>query len=233
MSILNDLYVVGECCRHDLMICCLWCLVAVLGGIALYCLGWCAAVYIRKVRRLGRIAQIGACILMSVAVIYGSNKPPTPSHLWRFEFVNGLRDNGSYCDEYGIHAAWRSDSVSITSIIKANYQDLSITNSLGQCVDTLHELPSCPASDLSHFWPVVGALNMRVVIWADYVQPPETHTNGVYRLPGVMRPMTDAQKYLTPTIRIEFADDAGEVEILTPTNQPPLNLLGAMADELL
>lgn len=206
----------------------MWAALAGLGAcLAAVALAWlfsAAAAYVRRVRRCSRLAQIGLVASTVALLLFGGDKP-TP-HLWRFDYVNagdyGVHDNGSICTNDEIRAAWTYDLPVQSYTMHAAYQDLTITNALGECTDELHVLATVPVSDGAHTWTVEDAENMRVVLYADYVAPPSVHTNGVYEQRGVMRAMeTDEAKYVTPGVPI-LADlsDGSQIEI-TPTNAPP------------
>ncbi len=156
------------------------------------------------------------------AVQNGSTKEDKPKKLWTFEYVNGVYDRGSYCINDEIHAWWRYDPPSRDYTIMASYQDLTITNAHGFCEDELHPLPECPVIDGYHVWNVANATNMRVVVYASYVAPPNVRTNGVYQIEGVMPAISNATKYVTPGISIWVNFETGESKILTPTNRPPV-----------
>jgi len=192
----------------------------------------CLSVYaarnaVSRVLRL--VAWLGplGCLLIGPALVklyvYASTKPVT--HLWRFEYTNGVTDNGSYCSNDLICASWTYTPAAMEYTLRAAYQDLTITNALGQCVDSLHQLPDALVRDSSHVWTVQNATNMRVVVYAQYVPPPAVTTNGVYHVNGVMRSIDTTNspmpKYVTPGVQIWVNLETGETEILTPTNRPP------------
>ena len=227
-AVISQLEPSVQAVRHCLALVCL----GFLTLAAIFLLARLAKTYAAKIGRLPTVVRFGTVAATVGVIAFGGAKPPAPSHLWRFEFLNGLHDAGSTCTAEGIDAHWTYDADVAGQAVNASYQDLTITNSLGVCTDELHPLTPCLVADSSHFWPLADATNMRVIIWAEYVRPPETHTNGVYRLPGVMRTMDDQPRYVTPTIRIDFADDVGGIATLTPTDAPPGGLLSTLADEL-
>ena len=166
-----------------------------------------------------------AWVVIILITAYAGTKPPGARHLWKFVYQNGVYDNGSYCTNDQIFASWTYDSAAEENVIRAAYQDLTVTNELGDCSDTLHQLPDCLVSDGSHLWSVEGATNMRIVVYSTYVAPPVVNTNGVYHLNGVMRPMNDSQKYVTPGVEIRaVVEDIESTETLTPTNNPTRNI---------
>lgn len=171
-----------------------------------------------RVCRRGRIAAVVAAVMTVGLAIYGGSK-------WRFEYANGVQDNGSYCTNDEIRASWRYDVAAMEYTIRAVYQDLTRTNETGECIDTLHQLPECLVRDGMHVWNVPNATNMRVVVYATYVPPPAVHTNGVYHLGGVMRTMNTtnsiAPKYVTPGVKILVDLSPSGKSVLTPTNAPP------------
>ena len=175
--------------------------------------------YIDDVGRGGRVTQILEIFATVSVIVYAGTKPP--SHVWCFEYVNGVRDNGSYCKNNLICAAWTYDLAAMEFSIRAYYQDLTITNELGECTDELHQLPDALVRDTSHVWEVANATNMRVVCYGTYVPPPVVSTNGSYHLSGVMLSMDGERKYVTPGVRITASLDNGETVVLTPTNEPP------------
>lgn len=179
--------------------------------------------YIDDVGRGGRVTQILAILATVAIIVYAGTKPPI-NHVWRFEFVNGVRDNGSFCTNNLICAAWTYDSAAMEFSIRAYYQDLTVTNELGECTDELHQLSDALVRDCSRVWALeegLNAENMRVVIYGTYVPPPVVSTNGVYRLSGVMPSMDGERKYVTPGIRISASLEGGGTAVLTPTNEPP------------
>ena len=178
--------------------------------------------YIDDVGRGGRVTQILAIFATVAVIVYAGTKPP--SHVWRFEYVNGVRDNGSYCTNNLICAAWTYDLAAMEFSIRAYYQDLTVTNELGECTDELHQLSDALVRDCSRVWVLeegMNAENMRVVIYGTYVPPPVVSTNGVYHLSGVMPSMDGDRKYVTPGIRIFASLEGGGTVVLTPTNEPP------------
>ena len=201
-----------------------WTVFVVCAGAALVISLLCSLGILRLGRysRFAKSHPIEAAFVAVVAssfIAFGSTKPPPgPAHLWRFEFTNGVHDAGSVCVGDEIRASWSCDIPVLAHTLKAFYQDLTVTNSLGECVDALHELDSVPVADFSHTWTVTDAERMRVVLYAVYVAPPVVHTNGVYHLNGVMRAMDDSDRFVTPGVPIRVALPDGSALIITPTN---------------
>ena len=173
-----------------------------------------------------RPSAVGVFLIGAVlGALYGGGKPAP--HLWRFNYVKtgdyGVYDQGSYCTNDEIRAVWRYDIPVAAYTLRAAYQDQTITNAVGECIDAFHALTDVPVSDGAHTWRVAGvnAENLLVVLYADYVAPPVVHTNGVYHLGGVMRAIESDAKYVTPGIPIRAHGEGGGVETLTPTNAPP------------
>lgn len=207
--------------RTVLMLVCLAGLSAILLPVlALYAAKW-TGVYLERLRSRGRLsAAFGILATLALAVYAGTK------HAWQFEYANGLHDNGSYCTNDEIRASWTYDAAAMEYTVKAVYQDISVED------DDLHPLPECPVRDGSHVWIVPNATNLRVIVYATYVRPPAVHTNGVYRLSGVMRTMDDSDKYVTPGVQIRFGFDTGEPELLAPPDAPA-SLLEMLSAETL
>lgn len=207
--------------------------------IALFVYGIILKYYFKRLgkflMRMGWLSAIVSVILLTPMVVkayqHGSTKEEKPKHLWEFEYVNGVYDRGSYCTNDEIHAWWRYDPAARDFTIMASYQDLTITNEHGVCIDDLHPLEEVPVVDEYHVWDVANATNMRVVVFASYVAPPAVHTNGVYHLDGVMPAISNATKYVTPGISISVNLETGETEILTPTNKPPVASINETIEE--
>lgn len=160
-----------------------------------------------------------------VLMLYAGTKPPQPTHLWRFEFVNGVHDLGSYCTNDLIHAVWDYALAYQPYTLKAKYRDLTITNEVGVCIDIWHDLDDVPVADMVAEWTVQDATNMSVICYAEYVPPPHVVTNGVYHMEGVSRSMATTNSpspdYVTWGTRVELVLPNGEIKVITPTNRPP------------
>lgn len=160
-----------------------------------------------------------------VCVLYAGTKPPQPTHLWRFEFQNGVHDTGSYCTNDIIHAEWDYAPAYEPYTLKAKYQDLTMTNEVGVCIDVWHDLEDMPISAMFAEWTVPNATNMSVICFAEYVPPPHVVTNGVYHMEGVSHSMattnSTAPDYVTWGTRVEVVLPNGAVKVITPTNRPP------------
>ena len=223
LTIIEQLGLIAQSAKAEYQAVLMWVCLSALAGV-LYAVRNAVSKVCKLILWLGPVG----CILCGPGIVkfvsYGGSKP-TPSHLWKFEYVNGVHDNGSYCTNNLICAAWTFDLPAMEYTIKANYQDLTITNATGQCVDPLHPLPDALVREGAHVWPLAegaNAENMRVVIYAAYVPPPVVTTNGVYHLSGVMPAMGDNPgKYVTPGVQIIVNLETGESEIITPTNAPP------------
>lgn len=236
MTIVEQLALIAQCEAGEWQLGLMYLCIGALCAIGVCAFAWFVwrglCRYVDGCRRAGRIGQFLFVVGLIAAVLYGGTKPPQPTHLWRFEYVNGVHDNGSYCTNNLICAAWTFDLPAMEYTIKANYQDLTITNATGECVDPLHPLPDALVREGAHVWPLAegaNAENMRVVIYAAYVPPPVVTTNGVYHLSGVMPAMGDNPgKYVTPGVQIIVNLETGESEIITPTNAPPQPLTNAL-----
>ena len=160
-----------------------------------------------------------------VLMLYAGTKPPQPTHLWRFEFQNGVHDLGSYCTNDIIHAEWDYAPAYEPYTLKAKYQDLTVTNEVGVCIDAWHDLDAVPVAAMHAEWTVPHATNLSVVCYAEYVPPPHVVTNGVYHMEGVSRSMattnSPAPDYVTWGTRVEVVLPNGAVKVITPTNRPP------------
>lgn len=161
-----------------------------------------------------------------VLMLYAGTKPPQPpSHLWKFEFQNGVHDLGSYCSNDLIHAAWDYAPAYQPYTLKAKYRDLTVTNEVGVCIDAWHDLDDVPVAAMIAEWHVPDATNMSVICYAEYVPPPHVVTNGVYHMEGVSRSMatTDSPSpdYVTWGTRVEVVLPNGAIKVITPTNRPP------------
>ena len=160
-----------------------------------------------------------------VLTLYAGTKPPQPTHLWRFEFQNGVHDIGSYCTNDTIHAEWNYEPAFWPYTLKAKYRDLTITNEVGVCIDVWHNLEDVPVAAMSADWFVPDATNMSVICYAEYVPPPHVVTNGVYHMEGVSRSMSTtnspAPDFVTWGTRVELVLPNGATMVITPTNRPP------------
>ena len=188
----------------------------------------------RMILFLGPVGCMLVGPFVSKMIAYGSTKP-TPDHLWRFQFENGLHDMGSYCTNDVIHAEWDYAPVLDGYALRATYRDLTITNEVGVCIDAWHYLENADVSDMVAEWFVPDATNMEVVCYVLYVPPVHVVTNGVYHVSGVMRTLATtnsaAPSYVTPGIRVYALDDEGEANVLTPTNEPPQSILGDLLND--
>jgi len=235
LSIVEQIGIVSQQGQCEFQTVLMWVCIFALAGLGaffgLLLLGKACKAYVDRLKRHGRIGGILLGALTVYMILYGGTKPDAPK--WRFEYANGLTDNGSYCTNDQIRAAWTYNVAAMEYTIRAAYQNLTITNSTGQCTDPLHELPECLVKDGSHLWTVADATNMRVVVYATYVPPPVVHTNGVYHLGGVMPTMEGTGKYVTPGVKtIVFRTSGGEI-VITPTNEPPASasLLQTLVNE--
>ena len=195
-----------------------------LAALAILCYGLRRTIRDRVAdfKKAGRVTQLVAVGFVAIMVCYGGTKPPEKT--WTIIFQNGLRDNGSVCDGDEIRAKWQPTSAVILDgyEVRAQYKNKTIEG------DTWHDLEGCRVSDLQKTWIVPDAENLHVVIWAEYVAPPQVHTNGVYKLNGVQREMGGTQKYVTPGVPII----GPEGEPLTFDGELSENLLNRLADEL-
>lgn len=187
-------------------------------------------VLFQKIRRGGRIGVGGAIVAIIGLIAFAGTKV---QHVWQFKFANGLMDSGSVCEGDEIRAVWRvTSSILLDGYnIRAQYRDGTIRNDEGEFTDEWKDLEGCLVGQLSKTWIVENATNMHVAIWAEYVEKPTVHTNGVYKLSGVMRSINGEAKFVTPGIRVYFVKDDGLLKCLTPTNEPPANLLKDLAEE--
>lgn len=185
-----------------------------------------------KYRKLDAFGMIVVGVVFVRLFVFGSTKPPPqPTHLWRFEFQNGLHDIGSYCTNDKIHAEWDYLPAYEAYTLKAKYRDLTIVNEVGVCIDVWHDMEDVPVSLMFAEWNVPNATNMSVVCYADYIPPPNVITNGVYHLNGVSRSIEDDgsgdPKFVPFTIQIYADLSDGEEIPLTPTNRPPAPIMNA------
>ena len=195
-------------------------------ALATFTLGASLYFTVSKLRKLmlvlGPIGVLMVFPLWAQLFEHGSTKGET--HLWKFQYYNGLTDDGSTCGGDVIWGKWTATQILLDGnyVVKMTYRDASITNSLGEITDEWHTGEDCEVNDLQHMWIVPGATNMEVTIFAEYVSPIVVHTNGVYRLERVMPTMDgESGKFVTPSTAVKINMDSGEIEILTPTNRPP------------
>lgn len=226
LTIIEQLALIAQSAKAEFQTALMWaCLAVLAAGVLAGILYAARHAVLRLCRSIASLGPFGCAIVIPCVVavyVYGSTK-------WRFEYVNGVHDNGSYCTNNQICAAWTYDLPAMEYTIKAAYQDLTITNELGVCVDPLHQLLDAMVRDGSHVWEVSDATNMRVVVYATYVPPPAVHTNGVYHLNGVMPSMDETLgKYVTPGVKIIIDTGTGDRKILTPTNAPPQPITNAL-----
>ena len=191
-------------------------------GAAL-CLGVLAAIALAPAAKAFRTAWFA--IAAVVLALYAGTKPPQPTHLWRFEFQNGVHDAGSYCTNDLVHAEWDYAPAYEPYTLKAKYRDLTFTNEVGVCLDPWHDLADVPVAAMSAEWTVPNATNMSVLCWAEYVPPPHVVTNGVYHMEGVSRSMATTNSptpdFVSWGTRVEIVLPNGEIKVITPTNRPP------------
>lgn len=197
-----------------------WCAVAGFAVLALFGACYLLKRYVDRMGRGGRFAQVAGIVVTAALVGYAGHK-------WRFQFANGIRDNGSYATNDLAVASWEVNSPIYLDgyVLKAQYRNLTITNELGECIDVWHELEDGEVGRLTKAWTVPDATNCIVSVWPQYVAPVIVHTNGVYHLSGIMREMEDTQKYVSPGVEIRVNLANGEVMTITPTNAPPGNSL--------
>ena len=194
---------------------------------AVLCLGVLAAIALAPSAKAFRQAwfALSAFVLM----LYAGTKPPQPTHLWRFEFQNGVHDSGSYCTNDIIHAEWDYAPAYEPYTLKAKYRDLTVTNEVGVCIDVWKDLEDARVADMSAEWFVPNATNMHVICYAEFVPPPHVVTNGVYHMEGVSRSMATTNSpspdYVTWGTRVEIVLPNGAIMVLTPTNRPPEPIL--------
>ena len=223
--------------RTFIMYVCLYALLSFAAvGIALAVVVWLK----RYVDTVGRKTRIGVGVaLLGVVVftIYAGTKPDVPTHLWRFQFENGVRDAGSYCTNDLIHAEWTFSEMYAQYALRASYHDLTFTNEVGVCIDEWHQLEDAVVSDAVAEWNVPDATNMEVVCYAQYIRPPDTHTNGTYQVYGTVRTLATTNSptpdYVTPNVRTYGIGDDGEEIELNPVEPPPQSLLDLLDAELL
>lgn len=194
---------------------------------AVLCLGVLAAIALAPSAKAFR--QAWFALAAFVLMLYAGTKPPQPTHLWRFEFENGVHDSGSYCTNDTIHAEWDYAPAYEPYTLKAKYRDLTVTNEVGVCIDAWKDLEDVPVASMSAEWFVPNATNMQVICYAEFVPPPHVVTNGVYHMEGVSRSMSTtnspAPDYVTWGTRVEVVLPNGAIMVLTPTNRPPEPIL--------
>lgn len=160
-----------------------------------------------------------------VLMLYAGTKPPQSTHLWHIEFQNGVYDIGSYCVDDKVHAEWNYDAAYELYTLKAMYRDLTITNDVGVCIDTWHNLAGVSVADTMAEWIVCNATNMAVVCYVDFVNPPHVVTNGVYHMEGVSRSIVSTNSptpsFVTWGTSVRVSSPNGLIETITPTNPPP------------
>lgn len=222
LTIVEQLALIAQDAKAEYQAMLMWACLSVLaaGALAgvLYAARYAVSRCCRLIRRLGPIGCVMCMPGIVKFVCYGSTK----AHLWRFEYANGVKDAGSFCTNDLICAVWTYNPAAEGHTLRAAYQDLTVTNATGQCTDPLHQLEDAMVREGMHAWVVDDATNMRVVVYATYVPPPAVHTNGVYRLNGVMPSMDETPgKYVTPGVQIHVSPETGETRIVTPTNEPP------------
>lgn len=225
LTIIEQLGLIAQSAKAEYQAALMWvCLSALAAGAlagVLYAVRNAVSKVCKLILWLGPVGCIMAGPFICKMISFGGSKP-TPSHLWRFEYTNGVTDNGSYCTNNQICARWTYNLAAMEYTLRAAYQDLTITNATGQCVDPLHQLPDAMVRETAHVWEVANATNMRVVVYAAYVPPPAVHTNGVYHLNGVMPSMDETPgKFVTPGVQIHMNLETSESWIITPTNAPP------------
>lgn len=229
MSITTELAIVAQACHDEFQTLMMHvCLYAVIAFSAFFALRWlfrAAKEYVDRTGRGGRVAQFFALAATLAMILYGGTKPE--GNVWRFIYANGLTDNGSTCEGNEIRAKWTVSAALLLDgyVLKAQYQDATMTNAVGEIVDTWHALEDGQVSDLHKTWIVPNATNMHVAVWAEYVEPVYVHTNGVYHLNGVQREMGGTQKYVTPGITIYANVEDGERKTLTPDMEKPESAL--------
>lgn len=227
LSIAEQLSIIAQIAEGEFRLWLMYVCLAALGIgfalVSLYAFRNALSRLCRLIKFLGPVGIIMAGPFIVKMVSYGSNKPPT--HLWRFEFVNGVHDLGSYCTNDLIHAVWDYALAFQPYTLKAKYRDLTITNEVGVCIDIWHDLDDVPVADMVAEWTVQDATNMSVVCYAEYVPPPHVVTNGVYHMEGVSRSMATTNSpspdYVTWGTRVEVVLPNGEIKVITPTNRPP------------
>jgi len=224
LTVIEQLELVAQQAQAECQAALMWLCLVALAAFAVALTVCAAKNAVSKVcRMLMWLGPVGFALCLPGIVClfcYGSTKPP--AHIWRFEYANGVSDNGSHCTNDLICASWTYSLAAMEFTLRAAYQDLTVTNAAGQCTDPLHQLPDALVRDGSHVWEVPNATNMRVVVYAQYVPPPAVHTNGVYHLNGVMQTMDGVPcKFVTPGVRIQVNIENGDTEIITPTNRPP------------
>ena len=158
---------------------------------------------------LNRIVFLSAVV---VATVVGGTKPQLP---WSYQFNLGLYDAGSSFDvETGIaEARWTYDQSLAAYAFCWQYRI-----DFGEWIP----LPSVKvyAGQATAYIDRPDGSKIEFQCYPQFVAPPQVHTNGVYKLSGVMPAMdTDPNDpdYVTP--RVPIKTDAGDT--LTPTEKPP------------
>lgn len=234
LTLIEQLAIVAAQGEAEIRTAVMWACLTVLGAGLACAAAWAAWQGYRKfVERVGKGTVLGtvvSVVMLSVFTIYGGSK-----HLWKFTFENGVHNIGSYCTNDTIHAEWDYAPAYANYALRCAVRDLKFTNEVGVCIDDWHYLEDALVSDMVAEWYVPDATNYEVICYAQYVQPEHVVTNGTYHVGGVMRAMDQAggedralADFVTPGVKIEAYIDDERVEVLTPTNEPPDWIGGAL-----
>lgn len=124
-------------------------------------------------------------------VIVGSTKPPQG---WIIRWDEGLYDNGSTVTNGTLYARWTFTGILATDIVHAMFKPSGSQDYV--------EIARTTAGELSLTANVgEGAEHGEYFIFSEYVPPTPVHTNGVYKVNGIIK--NENEKFIPSLLGVE------------------------------
>ncbi len=179
-----------------------------------------------------QICLFAAWSLLIAAVGNDSAKPPEVPHA-TLRFDTGLSDNGSVAtNDYPV-IRWTYEAPLAYNTAHIEYRNKTGSNR------EWAEAGSVPVTDGVWTGFISDCTNREIFVWSDYIPPAPIHTNGVYAIRNITRPMSDlsstnAPAYTPPRyLSIRTPIKKGDEQISPPELTRPVIFTDEDIDRLL
>lgn len=189
-----------------------------------------SAIALKRARR-SRTGAVAVFLLGAVLAALHADKPtPIPSATIRFD--DGLHDNGSVATNDTVFIRGTYDQLMANDTLHIDYRDRASTNAL-DWVRAYNGVVSDLGPGIT--MTIVGATNMVIWVWSEYVPPAPVHTNGEYRITyvgSVTNSPPETPRYVLPRTPVKTAEG---VQLSPPELPEPqrTSLFSILASELL
>ncbi|MBQ3808660.1 MAG: hypothetical protein II840_11970, partial [Kiritimatiellae bacterium] len=165
-----------------------------------------------------------------LAALHADKPAPVPSAYLRWD--RGLADNGSIATNDTVFIRGTYDQLMANDTLHIDYRDRASTNAL-DWVRAYNGVVSDLGPGIT--MTIVGATNMVIWVWSEYVPPAPVHTNGEYRITyvgSVTNSPPETPRYVLPRTPVKTAEG---VQLSPPELPEPqrTSLFSILASELL